>query len=147
MAVDKIFICIEMVQLKLGDILTIIRVILIRKNNSESVNRNAVRKICCQKQMLQQIVRNFWILYRIVAKIVLTLMSIIYIYQISMGQLLCFVYFLGHVARLTLPQTSKNYRLLKACLVCFISNVNSRSRKRRKEAYFELRQQQAHKQT
>jgi hypothetical protein len=27
----------------------------------------------------------------------------------------------------------------KACLVCFISTVNSRIRKRRKEAYFELR--------
>ncbi len=45
------------------------------------------------------------------------------------------------------PQTSKDYRLLKACLVCFISTVNSRIRKRRKEAYFELRQQRAHKQT
>jgi hypothetical protein len=31
------------------------------------------------------------------------------------------------------------YGLLKACLVCFISTVNSRSKKRRKEAYYELR--------
>ncbi len=43
------------------------------------------------------------------------------------------------------PQTSKNIDCLTA-RVYFISTVNGRSKKKRKEAYCELRQQRAHKQ-
>ncbi len=42
-------------------------------------------------------------------------------------------------------QTSKDYRLLNG--VCFLHQYCKRPQKKRKEAYYELRQQRAHKQT